>query len=96
MGLIRWGSGAQTGHKPIHHQHQTIYDHAHIGNFRSFLFYDLVHRYLEWSGYDVQFVMNLTDVDDKTIAGAVEAGVSVEDYTTPFGEILLDDAKTPE
>ncbi|MHC4925313.1 MAG: class I tRNA ligase family protein, partial [Planctomycetota bacterium] len=72
----------------------TIYDHAHIGNFRSFLFYDLVHRYLEWSGYDVRFVMNLTDVDDKTINGAVREGVSVEEYTTPFGEILLEDART--
>ena len=46
----------------------TIYDNAHIGNFRTFLFFDLVHRYLEWCGYDVRFVMNLTDVDDKTIA----------------------------
>jgi cysteinyl-tRNA synthetase len=48
----------------------TIYDHAHIGNFRSFLFFDIVHRHLEASGYDVRFVMNLTDVDDKTIKGA--------------------------
>lgn len=72
----------------------TIYDHAHIGNFRSFLFYDLVHRYLEWSGYEVRFVMNLTDVDDKTIAGAVAEGVDVRDFTRPFGELLLEDAAT--
>ena len=41
----------------------TVYDHAHIGNYRAFLVYDLLHRYLTWSGYDVDFVMNLTDVD---------------------------------
>jgi cysteinyl-tRNA synthetase len=72
----------------------TIYDHAHIGNFRTFLFFDLVHRYLEWSGYDVRFVMNLTDVDDKTIQGAVAAGATVAEFTRPFGEAFLEDART--
>jgi cysteinyl-tRNA synthetase len=72
----------------------TIYDHAHIGNFRAFLFFDLVHRYLEWSGYDVTFVMNLTDVDDKTIKGALEAGVSVDAFTEPFGDVFLADSRT--
>jgi cysteinyl-tRNA synthetase len=43
---------------------------AHIGNFRTFVFYDLVHRVLEWQGYEVRFVMNFTDVDDKTIRAA--------------------------
>ncbi len=70
----------------------TIYDHAHIGNFRTFLFFDVVHRYLEWCGYDVRFVMNLTDVDDKTIRGAKEAGVDVRTFTEPFGEAVLRDA----
>ena len=72
----------------------TIYDHAHIGNFRTFLFFDLVHRYLEWSGYEVRFVMNLTDVDDKTIAGAVAAGASVADFTREFGDVFLADSQT--
>ena len=72
----------------------TIYDNAHIGNFRAFLFFDLVHRYLEWSGYDVTFVMNLTDVDDKTIKGALEAGVSVDAFTEPFGDVFLADSRT--
>jgi cysteinyl-tRNA synthetase len=72
----------------------TIYDHAHIGNFRTFLFFDVVHRYLAWSGYDVRFVMNLTDVDDKTIDGAVEAGTTIEEFTRPFGESFLADART--
>ena len=72
----------------------TIYDHAHIGNFRTFLFFDVVHRYLEWSGYDVRFVMNLTDVDDKTIDGAVAAGATVAEFTAPFGKAFLEDART--
>ena len=72
----------------------TIYDFAHIGNFRSFLFYDLLHRYLEWSGYDVRFVMNLTDVDDKTIKGAVAKGVSVVRFTDEFGRAFLEDCRT--
>jgi cysteinyl-tRNA synthetase len=71
----------------------TIYDFAHVGNFRYFLFTDLVHRYLEWSGYDVRMVMNLTDVDDKTIRGAVAEGVSVGAYTERYGEAFLADAR---
>ena len=65
----------------------TIYNHAHIGNFRTFLFFDLVHRYLEWSGYDVTFVMNLTDVDDKVIETAFAAGLSITEHTGPFGDV---------
>ncbi len=72
----------------------TVYDHAHIGNYRSFLVYDLLHRYLKWSGYDVDFVMNLTDVDDKTIDRASEAGKDVREYTAPFTESILADART--
>ncbi len=71
----------------------TIYDFAHVGNFRYFLFTDLVHRYLEWSGYDVRMVMNLTDVDDKTIRGAVAEGVTVGTYTQRYGEAFLADAR---
>jgi cysteinyl-tRNA synthetase len=83
----------ETGRVRIYACGPTIYDFAHIGNYRSFLVYDLVHRYLEWSGYDVRFVMNLTDVDDKTIAGAVREGVSVGEYTHPFGEAFLEDCR---
>ena len=71
----------------------TVYDHAHIGNYRAFLVYDLLHRYLRWSGYDVDFVMNLTDVDDKTIDRASEAGKDVREYTAPFTEDILADAR---
>jgi cysteinyl-tRNA synthetase len=72
----------------------TIYNHAHIGNFRTFLFFDLVHRYLDWSGYHVRFVMNLTDVDDKVIDSAVESGMTVTEKTEPFGEVFLEDSRT--
>jgi cysteinyl-tRNA synthetase len=61
----------------------TVYQQPHIGNFRAFLFYDLVHRYLRWKGFDVRFVMNLTDVDDKTIAGAASSGISLAEFTRP-------------
>jgi cysteinyl-tRNA synthetase len=72
----------------------TIYDHAHIGNFRAFLFFDLVHRYLEWSGFDVTFVMNLTDVDDKVIEAADAAGTTITEHTGPFGATFLADCAT--
>ena len=70
----------------------TIYDFAHIGNFRSFIVYDLVHRVLVWSGLEVRFVMNLTDVDDKTIRGAQAAGEDLSSFTAPFAEAVLADA----
>jgi len=72
----------------------TVYDHAHIGNYRSFLVYDLLHRYLVWSGYKVRFVMNLTDVDDKTIERASEADQTIKAYTGPFGKQVIDDAES--
>jgi cysteinyl-tRNA synthetase len=70
----------------------TIYGPAHIGNFRAFVFYDLVHRTLEWLGLEVRFVMNLTDVDDKTIRAAAERGLTLEPYTAPFAEAFLAEA----
>ncbi len=69
----------------------TIYDYPHIGNFRTFMVFDLLHRYLEWTGLEVRFVTNLTDVDDKVIRGAVEKGVDIREYTEPFGEAFLRD-----
>ncbi len=70
----------------------TIYGDAHIGNFRAFVLYDLVHRYLEWSGYEVRIVVNLTDVDDKTIEAALSRGQTLREYTAPHGETILADA----
>jgi cysteinyl-tRNA synthetase len=62
----------------------TVYNEVHIGNLRTFLFEDLLRRSLRYLGYQVIQVMNLTDVDDKTIQGAHRAGVSLADYTEPF------------
>ena len=62
----------------------TVYNYAHIGNFRTFLFEDLLRRWLEASGYEVLHIMNLTDVDDRTIAAAREKGVSLRQHVGPF------------
>ncbi len=62
----------------------TVYNYAHIGNFRTFLFEDLLRRWLEASGYEVFHIMNLTDVDDKTIGGAVKAGQPLREYVQPL------------
>jgi cysteinyl-tRNA synthetase len=64
----------------------TVYNYAHIGNFRTFLFEDVLRRWLEASGYRVFHVMNLTDVDDKTIRGARAADVSLAQHTARFIE----------
>ena len=69
----------------------TVYSYAHIGNFRAYLFEDLLQRHLELRGFKVQRVMNITDVDDKTIRGCREAGVSLNDFTEPFTRAFFDD-----
>jgi cysteinyl-tRNA synthetase len=79
------------GHVGMYACGPTIYAAPHIGNMRTFFFADLLHRYLEFRGFDVKFVMNLTDVDDKTIARAFASGVSLVDYTEPFAQLLFDD-----
>ena len=69
----------------------TVYGLAHIGNLRTFLFEDLLRRSLEFLGYDVTHVMNLTDVDDKVIKGAAEASRSLDEFTAPFIEAFHHD-----
>jgi cysteinyl-tRNA synthetase len=71
----------------------TVYNFAHIGNFRTFLFEDLLRRWLDASGYDVFHVMNLTDVDDKTIKGASAAGRPLRDYVVPFIDAFHEDRR---
>jgi cysteinyl-tRNA synthetase len=68
----------------------TVYAPPHIGNMRTFFFADVLHRYLEFRGYTVTFVMNLTDVDDKTIRGARREGVALREYVEPFVDALFD------
>jgi cysteinyl-tRNA synthetase len=72
----------------------TIYARAHIGNFRTFIVYDFLHRTLERKGWDVRFAVNFTDVDDKTIGGAAGEGVSLKEFTAPYGEAFLADMET--
>jgi cysteinyl-tRNA synthetase len=62
----------------------TVYDTAHIGNLRTFLFEDVLRRSLQYLGWRVVQVMNLTDVDDKTIDGAARAGMTLREFTQPF------------
>jgi len=57
----------------------TVYSYAHIGNFRTFIFNDLFRRYLKFRGFTVNHAMNITDVDDKTINGALAENVSLKD-----------------
>lgn len=72
----------------------TVYDFAHIGNYRTFLFEDLLRRALQLFGYRVVQVMNLTDVDDKIIHAAVTQGVSLETITAPFIKAFFEDLAT--
>ncbi|MGB8340209.1 MAG: cysteine--tRNA ligase [Chthoniobacterales bacterium] len=72
----------------------TVYSHAHIGNFRAYIFEDLLQRHLEVRGYAVDRVMNLTDVDDKTIRGSRTAHLPLGEFTAPFKEAFFQDLDT--
>jgi cysteinyl-tRNA synthetase len=72
----------------------TVYSRAHIGNFRAYIFEDLLLRHLELRGYKVHRVMNITDVDDKTIRGAREAKVPLPKFTEQFKKAFFEDAET--
>jgi len=74
----------------------TVYDFAHIGNFRTYVFQDLLKRYLVFKGFQIRHVMNITDVDDKTIAGANQKKVALEEFTKQFTQAFHDDLKTLE
>jgi len=72
----------------------TVYSRAHIGNFRAYIFEDLLQRHLEARGFKVHRVMNITDVDDKTIRGAREAGVPLAKFTEQFKRAFFEDIRT--
>jgi cysteinyl-tRNA synthetase len=72
----------------------TVYAHAHIGNFRAYTFEDLLQRHLESRGFDVRRVMNLTDVDDKTIRGCRAEGVPLAEFTARFKSAFFEDLDT--
>ena len=69
----------------------TVYSRAHIGNFRAYIFEDLLQRHLELRGYHVHRVMNITDVDDKTIRGARESGQPLREFTSTFKQAFFED-----
>jgi cysteinyl-tRNA synthetase len=70
----------------------TVYDYGHIGNFRTFVAVDVLHRFLRQSGYQVRYVMNITDVDDKIIRNSARDGVSVKQYTAKYEKAFLEDS----
>ena len=70
----------------------TVYDYGHIGNFRTFLAVDILRRFLRQSGYDVRHVMNITDVDDKIIRNAAQAGIPLKQFTSKYEKAFLEDA----
>ena len=72
----------------------TVYDFAHIGNFRAYVFEDLLRRTLRFRGFQVTQVMNLTDVDDKTIRGAQAAKMTLGDYTRQYTDAFFEDLRT--
>ena len=69
----------------------TVYDFVHIGNFRTFVFQDLLRRYISYKGFPLRHVMNITDVDDKIIDNARKANLSIKDYTARYAEAFFDD-----
>jgi len=71
----------------------TIYDYVHIGNLRAYIFGDVLKKYLEFSGYEVKQVMNLTDVDDKTILNSQKQGLPLKKFTEKYERAFLSDIK---
>jgi cysteinyl-tRNA synthetase len=69
----------------------TVWNFAHIGNFRTFVFDDVLRRYLKFKGYEVTHVFNLTDIDDRIINEAAKLGVSIDEFTAPFIEYFWED-----
>ncbi len=72
----------------------TVYDYAHIGNYRAFVFEDILKRWLEYRGYEVTHIMNLTDVDDKTIKGSQKQQISLQEYTEHYTKAFFEDIKS--
>jgi len=72
----------------------TAYDFAHIGNFRAYVFADILRRYLEYKGYQVKHIMNITDIDDKTIKNSKMAKMSLKDFTEKYTREFFKDLET--
>jgi cysteinyl-tRNA synthetase len=85
---------AEPGHLRMYTCGPTVYNFAHIGNFRAYLFEDLLRRYLKFRGFRVTQVMNLTDVDDKTIRSSREQGLPLKEFTKKYIEAFFADLAT--
>jgi len=72
----------------------TVYNYAHIGNFRAYMFEDLLRRFLKYKGYAVTQIMNLTDIDDKTIRNSQAEGISLKEFTDRYIKCFFDDLDT--
>src|SRR4030065_178363 len=81
----------EPGHVRMYTCGPTVYGPAHIGNFRAYIFEDILRRYLKYKGYRVTQVMNLTDIDDKTIRDSQEAGISLDEHTRKYKAIFYKD-----
>jgi cysteinyl-tRNA synthetase len=86
-----WFAPIEVGKVRMYTCGPTVYDYAHIGNFRAFLFEDLLKRWLEYRGYKVTQVMNLTDVDDKTIRGSQKQQIPLKQYTEHYAKAFFED-----
>jgi len=72
----------------------TIYNFAHIGNYRAYIFEDILRRFLKYKGYTVNQIMNITDVDDKTIKGANDNNVTLQEFTDQYAKAFFEDLDT--
>src|SRR5687768_10708240 len=70
----------------------TVHDYAHIGNFRTYVFEDVLRRHLKSKNWKLVHVMNITDIDDKIIRKSMEAGIGIRDYTAPFTSAFFEDS----
>ena len=71
----------------------SVYRRAHIGNYRTFLYEDILHRYLEYLGYRVQRLMNFTDVEDKAVEETKKQGITLQELTAPVEERFLSECR---
>jgi cysteinyl-tRNA synthetase len=81
----------EEGHVRMYTCGPTVWNYAHVGNLRAFLFYDLVRRHLRFAGYRVTHVMNLTDIDDRILDQAMHAGTTIAEYVAPYAAAFFED-----
>jgi cysteinyl-tRNA synthetase len=91
----------KAGEVSMYHCGPTVYNTPHIGNYRTFVTNDLIRRVFEYNNYSIKQVMNITDVDDKTINGSKAEGLSLHDFTSKYEKLFLEEIeslniKTPE